>query len=114
MSRFIGIARQMKDRAITESNKAVDGLELMFGEVTPKGIVTNRFKGKPIEDYHIFHPFAFGEYMAMTSVDGEHPHSHKVVTPEQLYKLKDGDLVVMAIVDGEFVVLGRLVKKNGK
>lgn len=114
MSRFVGVARHVKDRAMNEAGKAVDGLELMFGEVTPKGIVTNRFKGKPIEDYHIFHPFTFDEHMTVTTVNGEHAHSHKVITPKQFYKLKPGDLVVVAIIDGEFVVLGRLVKEDGK
>lgn len=114
MSRFIGVARHIKDRATNEADKAVDGLELMFGEVTSKGIVTNRFKGKPINDYKVLEQFTFTDIMAKTSIAGEHAHSHNVITPKQFQRLRLGDIVVIAMVDGEFVVLGRVVIQDGK
>lgn len=103
MSNLNNIARLIKNKAKSEAEKATDGLELLFGEITKEGIITNRFKRKPIKDYKMLQTVS-KKKTVITKTESSDGHTHDVISPI----LSIGDIVVLAIVEGEFVVLGKV------
>ncbi|SFE92206.1 hypothetical protein [Peptostreptococcus sp. D1] len=103
MSNLNNIARLIKNKAKSEAEKATDGLELLFGEITNEGIITNRFKRKPIKDYKMLQTVS-KKKTVITKTESYAGHTHDVISPI----LSIGDIVVLAIVEGEFVVLGKV------
>lgn len=112
MTRFTNAVRSIQERADNAAFGATRGLGLFLGEVKEQGISTSQYKKGLINDYKILDYMMLNNIFAITSTDGKYSHSHRVNTPQNLQRLKVGDIVVMAMIEGEFVVIGRLAENE--
>ena len=99
---FNEIARQMKDDISKTVNKAALGLEL--GTITTTGLKIDNFK-YVVSDYMVLEYLKTNtQYQTKTSEN----HSHAFNIPGALRPLAAGDRVLVATVNNNFLVIGRI------
>ena len=109
------LARTISKRAEQVAGKAPRDLVLDFGSIQDDmSLLTNTFPIPiPKKEYHVLRQLtlgATGEKLTTTTTNGTYSHSHNVLIPEKMRKIKPGDRVLVAWVLNEAVIIDIVTK----
>lgn len=109
MSRFNGVARAVKSKTNRAVEGGISGLGCEFAEITHTGLKVSNYKNE-IKDYFVLeHLIVNKDYLCTTEQAGDPAHFHNIKTPNELKALSPGDIVLVATIGAEFVVIGRVI-----